>query len=260
MLALKLIKLQAFPGLLKKKKKLETEGVGLQLRLAQHALQRDSVGAVVEDSESTGPTHTSAIGDSSWHKHPCGCTHMFARLRTLTYARTHTHILTPCVRAHVCMHIHARACMRKHAPAEHGCATALAFAIIAEGFLCDGRTPVLIAGYRPFADTECPVCNVQVRLCQLLPMLMPLSTAATLVLRSWPTTTVHASSAPRPSSSCSRCQNLGDEIPFRQGPALRILPRGSFVRERCAPRPRCISGAAAGPSDGQMTVEAHVGI
>jgi hypothetical protein len=85
MLATKLQKLQALPGLWQKKKKLgakfvRAESVGLAQRVVQcdgvRTLQRtggaddaDDSGNYSDDSESTGPSLLAASGDSSWRKH-----------------------------------------------------------------------------------------------------------------------------------------------------------------------------------------------
>jgi hypothetical protein len=84
MLATKLQKLQALPGLWQKKKKLGAEFVRAEfVGLAQRVVQCDGVrtgGAddaddsgesddCSDDSESTGPSLLAASGDSSWRKH-----------------------------------------------------------------------------------------------------------------------------------------------------------------------------------------------
>ena len=86
MLAMKLQKMQALPGLWQKKQKLRAKSVGL----SQRVVHCDGVrvgGAAdpddADDSNPTGPTQLAASSDSSWHKHAHA--HAHAHTRTPTH-------------------------------------------------------------------------------------------------------------------------------------------------------------------------------
>ena len=108
MLAMKLQKLQAIPGLWQKKKKLRAESVGLAERVVQCDGVRtggaDDAGESDDcctDSESTGPSLLAASGDSCRRKHARTQTHM----RTM-HARLHDtlleQLLNTCTQARAC--------------------------------------------------------------------------------------------------------------------------------------------------------------
>ena len=126
MLAMKLQKLQALPGLWKKKKKLfeaklvRAESVGLAPRVVQcdsvrtgGADDADDSGESDDcrnDSESTGPSLLAAGGDSSWRKHAhkrasMRCMHTYT-IKPLKTALKHIHALAA--------HSHANSWTREH--------------------------------------------------------------------------------------------------------------------------------------------------